>query len=231
MEELEHARQKTEQLRQQTASGAQAKKTAMELRLLKIRQRKRAKLGLPALDEDSAKAQIAERAALESRQAAELEAEQAERAEKLRLEALQAAIQRKLVNASQVRPWDLGKDGVPEHAKVATQESWTEKKRAERNPEFAPPTTDRSQAPRRAKAPAEPPTLSEESIVRGLAFFKYSAQQPRGPPEESPGPPEDDDVEDSSDPETIAGVDPDAQESTPGPDVSNKKWKPKPSGS
>lgn len=43
-----------------------------------------------------------------------------------------------------VRPWDIGKEGVKEHYEM-TQEEWVEKKRNERDNEFAPPTTYRKE--------------------------------------------------------------------------------------
>lgn len=46
-----------------------------------------------------------------------------------------------------MRPWDIGKEDTP---KILTQEEWIEKKRAERNKEFAPLNTP---VPKKRKPP------------------------------------------------------------------------------
>ena len=49
MQELEKSRRQTESARAQTAQTSSLKQTALNQRLMKVRQRKRQKLGLPPL--------------------------------------------------------------------------------------------------------------------------------------------------------------------------------------
>lgn len=51
-----------------------------------------------------------------------------------------------------IRPWDIGKENT---SKVLSQEEWMEKKRLERNEEFAPPNLYSSQKSRRKRQPEQ----------------------------------------------------------------------------
>ena len=111
------------------------RKTALQNRLKKVRDKKRLKMGLPMLDLDDEDEEKPE------------EFQKEESPEDLVLKALkdirekEEEAKRKLI----VREWDEGKDGEtlltmkPAEKKVLSQQEWVKTKRSERPKEFAPP--------------------------------------------------------------------------------------------
>lgn len=166
MQELEKSRRQTESARAQTAQTSSLKQTALNQRLMKVRQRKRQKLGLPPLDEKAFLAAAEEKAEKEN-PISEIKEEVIER----------SVIARPLPQSVKIRPWDLGKEGVPKKP-VLSQSTWVEKKREERMPEFAPPSylRGKSTPTERERPDVHNPVISEDSIAAGLAFMKQQQQ-------------------------------------------------------
>jgi len=159
MQELEKTRKETESIRSQSAQTSSLKQAALNQRLMKVRQRKRQKLGLPPLDEKAFLAVLPEKTV---EPPIEVKEEIEERSTK----------PRPLPQSVKIRPWDLGKEGVSKKP-VMTQSSWVEKNREERVSDFAPPSSYYKDNSKKSAAPVKhEPVISEDSIMAGLAFMK-----------------------------------------------------------
>ena len=141
MENLKSLHRETLETRNQVATAKAKREAAMAARLKKVRDKKRLKMGLPALPDEP------------EEQQPEVEVEKSVMEG---LKELREAEEQKM-RKSIVREWDVGKDGVEAkeatdqegfkeklklsmERKVLSQEEWVEKKRKERPSEFAPPT-------------------------------------------------------------------------------------------
>ena len=136
----------------------------MEIRLKKVRDRKRLKLGLPILDdEDVSSKPIIDDLKTEKTKEISLEATVMESLKKLRDEHTSKTIDKESKRKQTIREWDLGKEGVnqipsnvssssrhlgknafdkerPQEKPVLSQSEWVSEKRQQRNNEFAPPS-------------------------------------------------------------------------------------------
>ena len=128
MSQLERMRQQTEAARSQQAASSAKKQSALQARLLKVKQKKRAKLGLPALGEPSI---------VRSPLTRPLNAHSFISDEKEALASIGAQVEPEpvigppppmaeaapddtvktrppsLPQSVRIRPWDLGKEGMP----------------------------------------------------------------------------------------------------------------------
>lgn len=143
---LSKLRQET-QREQVAAQGLRERRQQqLQARLKAARQRKRTRLGLPPLEDDPETVVQAEE---------EAEPSESEKQETLDPDPKPEPAKRKL---PQVRPWDIGKEGVKE---VMSQEEWIEKKRSERPQDFAPPSSYQPDfAPNSAAVLPEKPKLT-----------------------------------------------------------------------
>ncbi|KAK9496967.1 hypothetical protein O3M35_012841 [Rhynocoris fuscipes] len=121
-------RAETEQKQQEAAALRRRRDEQRQARLIAARERQRARLGLPPISKDDIK--------LDDKSSELVDPSLTDVDKKSSEEGQTDDLQRKLMRAAHVRPWDVGKDGVKEP--VMTQEEWLEKKRAERIEEFAP---------------------------------------------------------------------------------------------
>ncbi|PNF31117.1 hypothetical protein B7P43_G15695, partial [Cryptotermes secundus] len=137
---LSKLRQET-QREQVAAQGLRERRQQqLQARLKAARQRKRTRLGLPPQEDDPEE---------------EAEPAESEKQETLDPDPKPEPAKRK---PPQVRPWDIGKDGVKE---VMSQEEWVEKKRSERPQDFAPPSSYQPDfAPNSAAVVPEKPKLT-----------------------------------------------------------------------
>jgi len=128
MSQLERMRQQTEAARSQQAASTAKKQSALQARLLKVKQKKRAKLGLPALGETSivrspltgplnAHSYISDEKEALASIGAKVEPEPiigppAPMAEVAPDETVKTRPP-SLPQSVRIRPWDLGKEGMP----------------------------------------------------------------------------------------------------------------------
>lgn len=125
--DFKRMRDETSSKRKECLEAKERRDAMKQARLVAARQRQRARLGLdplPVPSEDSSE-----------QESSRVEVETAVKPEEIVAE-LEAASAR----ASHVRPWDIGKEGVKQTARVMNQEEWVEAKRKERISEFAPPS-------------------------------------------------------------------------------------------
>ncbi|GLV41319.1 uncharacterized protein CBL_04843 [Carabus blaptoides fortunei] len=128
--ELRKLREETAQQQKSNAEQKQLREKQLAARLKAARNRKRARMGLsPEEDEPEVPAPVPEvqENKIDKQKAAEKAAEEKVREEKRK---------------RQIRPWDIGKEGVKKHYEYS-QEEWVDKKREERPKEFAPPSAFR----------------------------------------------------------------------------------------
>nr|CAD7417675.1 unnamed protein product [Timema poppensis] len=119
-QELSQRRLETKAQQEATHSAKEQRQRQLAARLRAARDRQRARLGLPPQeDEPEQEVQTAEEMVIEP-------------------ETTPAEIPEPARKVAKVRPWDIGKEGVPERP-VLSQEEWVDKKREERPEEFAPP--------------------------------------------------------------------------------------------
>ena len=131
------------------------RKSAMEIRLKKVRDRKRLKLGLPIHDNEDISNPIIEDITDKPKEIS-LEATVMESLKKLREEHTSDVLKKDSQRKQTIREWDLGKEGVddlpinrsmnkafdkgrPIEKPVLSQSEWVSEKRQLRNTEFAPP--------------------------------------------------------------------------------------------
>ena len=179
---LKSLHKETLEARASKESSKAKRKADMDKRLLKIRNKKRLKMGLPALPEEDPE-QIKEAKEEEANKSIEDSVVD-------NIKALRQAEENRMRN-NIVREWDIGKEGVMAkkatdqeefkeklkfsmERKVLTQEEWNNKKRQERPNEFAPPaqyskggkSIKRSSHPNSVKASYNnvPPPSSEQPV-------------------------------------------------------------------
>ncbi|XP_034253693.1 coiled-coil domain-containing protein 174 [Thrips palmi] len=143
-DDLKKLRKETEAKQKAALTQRERRQQLLNARLRAAHNRKRAREGLPPLGEDE-----------ELPGAKTEEAEQVEEPEPTPVPTVQRASGPRPRPSPAIRPWDIGKEGVP----VLTQSEWNDKQRAERKKEFAPPSFyedrqgDRQGAERRDRQP------------------------------------------------------------------------------
>ena len=132
------------------------RKSAMEIRLKKVRDRKRLKLGLPIRDNEDIPSNPITDDITDKPKEISLEATVMESLKKLREEHTSDTLKKDSQRKQTIREWDLGKEGVdnlpinhsvnkafdkgrPIDKPVLSQSEWVSEKRQLRNTEFAPP--------------------------------------------------------------------------------------------
>ncbi|RZC32897.1 coiled-coil domain-containing protein 174 [Asbolus verrucosus] len=120
-EALKKLREETKQQQKKSQELKAMREKQLASRVRAAQNRKRARLGLPPLEDEPA-------APPEPEKPPEKADEVDEKEKKLEKK-----------RKSHVRPWDIGKEGVKEHYEYS-QEEWVDKKRRERQAEFAPPS-------------------------------------------------------------------------------------------
>ena len=88
------------------------RKTAMDIRLKKVRDRKRLKLGLPLIEDNSSFQDVNNDPEIDKREEPSIEDSVMESLKKLREDQEVDNNKKSLQNKSTVREWDLGKEGV-----------------------------------------------------------------------------------------------------------------------
>lgn len=132
LENLQHLREQTANQRTQSHKMKERRKTLLEARLAKVKQRKKIRLGI----EDSEPS--------DSGGESDKETKEEESRENLPVTLEIATVPEKPVKKKKVRPWDLGKVTEPvlksqQKRKMQTEREWLESRRNERPAEFAPP--------------------------------------------------------------------------------------------
>ncbi|CAH1183265.1 unnamed protein product [Phaedon cochleariae] len=127
-EALKKLRKETEEQQKKAQDLKLSREKLLAARIKAAKDRKRARLGLPPL-EDEPETPVEPEISDEDKKKEEEKKQQEER-ERILDEARKKFI----------RPWDIGKEGVKEK-EVMTQEEWVEKQRKERPEMFAPPKT------------------------------------------------------------------------------------------
>ena len=138
------------------------RKTAMDIRLKKVRDRKRLKLGLPLIEDNSSFQDVNNDPEIDKREEPSIEDSVMESLKKLREDQEVDNNKKSLQNKSTVREWDLGKEGVDSigyeiksnarftgtlafgqeklvEKPLLSQKEWVENKRQQRDMSFAPP--------------------------------------------------------------------------------------------
>ena len=132
------------------------RKSAMEIRLKKVRDRKRLKLGLPILDNEDIPSNPITDDITDKPKEISLEATVMESLKMLREEHTSDALKKDSQRKQAIREWDIGKEGVDDRPinhsvnnafdkgrtidkPVLSQSEWVSEKRQMRNTEFAPP--------------------------------------------------------------------------------------------
>lgn len=132
------------------------RKSAMEIRLKKVRDRKRLKLGLPLRDNEDIPSNPITDDITDKPKEISLEATVMESLKKLREEHTSDTLKKGSQRKQTIREWDLGKEGVDDRPinhsvnnafdkgrqidkPVLSQSEWVSEKRQLRNTEFAPP--------------------------------------------------------------------------------------------
>lgn len=134
MDLLNDLRAETKQAETAKASAASKKQKMLQLRLEKVRQRKRLKMGLPMIDDDKLKTPPAS----DDEEGNDDPIGSPAPPEILEKSCDSGLKERNIkANKSSVREWDLGKEGV---TSVLSQEEWVDRQRKQRNSEFAPPS-------------------------------------------------------------------------------------------
>ncbi|CAL8139266.1 unnamed protein product [Orchesella dallaii] len=176
MRELKKASEVTKQTREKLKKEKKSKKSALKIRLKKIRDRKRAKAGLPPLPESE-----------------EDEGDDEEEDNKEEEKTDETEEQK----APEIRAWDVGKTGVfgPKPSTFdELDEKWLKDRRSDRNPDFAPPSSIYSEGGLRKQYNSQT-TSSSSSSFSAFSSSKYSnfvkSSDPPPPPRPatSPSPP------------------------------------------
>lgn len=151
---LETEREKTLNAQKQRDQVRLYREKIIADRVFAAKNRQRARLGLPPLDQEEINKANDEEKSKESKE----ERKRKKKEEKERLQKEELDRKREAKRKQHIRKWDQGKDGVqsrrmvsdsdsdeweykPEKPEPMSQEQWNEMKRAERNKEFAPPTS------------------------------------------------------------------------------------------
>ena len=177
MDELKKMHEETQKERINKEKTKKDRKSALQNRLKKVRDRKRLKLGLPMIESDDEP---------------EVEAEKEASKEDLNKSVLKALkdIREKEEEAKRnlfVRDWDVGKkespilNVKPTERKVMDQNEWVQSKRSERPKEFAPPVNlykDQDSGHTAAKSFNSVPPPTDNQQYRQPAGTK-SKQSPR----------------------------------------------------
>ncbi|XP_063225675.1 coiled-coil domain-containing protein 174 [Bacillus rossius redtenbacheri] len=143
-EALARLRQETAARQQHARQQRLARQRQLAERLAAARSRQRARLGLPPLPPEPEKQSPGEE------EGEEEEVDGPETAETQPPEETPEKSAEPPKKVPRVRPWDIGKLGVPTERQVLSQEEWVKERRGDRQQEFAPP-----------------PSYSEEMAPRG----------------------------------------------------------------
>lgn len=184
--ELQAERERTLQAQKQRDQVRENREKILADRIFAAKNRQRARSGLPPLDrEEMRKAEEKEKEdKLNEERKLEMEKEKNLR-KKEKLES-----EREGKRQQHLRPWDHGKDGAPstrkfdsdsdddtewkykpEKPEPMSQEQWNEKKRLERNPEFAPPAA--------AAAVAAIPVETDFEYPDSKSFNRFTTIKPK----------------------------------------------------
>ena len=177
MDNLKEASKETEQARAKLESKKAQNKAKLEERLRKVRNKKRLKMGLPALPEDAGKmTPMPTNVQQDPQQASIVESVE------YNLRSIRQAEDKDKERKKIVREWDVGKEGVMAdkptdqgdfrdrlkinmERKVLSQDEWVAKRRSERPDEFAPPVNysktaaNQSSRPEKSKYSSVPPPM------------------------------------------------------------------------
>lgn len=139
-------------------------------RVFAAKNRQRARLGLPPLDKE----ELVEGETESKKEESKMERKQRKREEKERKKKETLEQEREEKRLHHLRPWDHGKDGAQRRSSLSddekweykppkpepmSQEKWNEIKRAERNPDFAPPQPKPPSMPPPSMPPSPPPPM------------------------------------------------------------------------
>ncbi|XP_075226290.1 coiled-coil domain-containing protein 174 [Lycorma delicatula] len=129
--ELLRLRQETLKRQEETQSLRERRNQQLQSRIRAARLRNRQRLGLPPEEENCEESEDVKIIT----ETDENKTDDDKESTSEKLDELENALKR----AAHVRPWDVGKDGVKPNP-VMSQEEWVEKRREERDTEFAPPS-------------------------------------------------------------------------------------------
>jgi len=158
LQELKKLSEQTEASRKKVQKARSGKKAELKERLRKVRQRKRAKMGLPPLEEKPSSSSSED--------------------ERPRVETMEMKVEEmKPLEKPETRPWDFGKTGVYGPKPVNFDEldaKWLKDRREDRKAEFAPPSL------------YSKPSTSSNSKYQNFVKSAAAASAASAPPQQRP---------------------------------------------